>query len=115
MSGCYGNLSQKHVFTAGSLLMASINNFEQSFADEVYLMQTELKKCGESKKVFMTNKLNRLHEWYQNFKDITGIYDQYKRSIETIQQNAFDDDLIEQALNRLQKIWAKHGIARSFV
>jgi GTP1/Obg family GTP-binding protein len=95
--------------------MASINNFEQSFADEVYSMQTELKKCGESKKVLMTNKLNRLHEWYQNFKDITVIYEQYKNSIETIQQNAFDDDLIEQALNTLKKIWAKHGLARSFV
>lgn len=44
--------------------MASINFFEQNFADELYQLQSEQAKCNENKKVLMQNKLNRLNEWF---------------------------------------------------
>ena len=65
--------------------MASIDNFERSFTEEVYHMQTDLKKCTESKKVLMTNKLNRLHEWYESYNDMQYTYDEYKINVEILQ------------------------------
>lgn len=58
-------------------------------------MKSEILSCDENKKVFLQNKLNRFQEWVSQFKDFQKIYSDYKSAIETLQQNAFDDDLID--------------------
>ena len=68
-------------------------------------MRTEILECDENKKVLLQNKLNRFQEWVSQFKDFQKIYAEYSQAGETLQQNAFDDDLIDQALVSLQKIW----------
>ena len=55
--------------------------------------------------MLLQNKLNRLQEWVSQFKDFQKIYSEYSQAFETLQQNAFDDDLIDEALVNLQKIW----------
>jgi hypothetical protein len=32
----------------------------------------------------MTNKLNRLHEWYESYKDMQYTYDEYKINVEIL-------------------------------
>lgn len=58
-------------------------------------MKSEILSCDENKKVFLQNKLNRFQEWVSQFKDFQKIYSDYESAIETLQQNAFDDDLID--------------------
>jgi hypothetical protein len=58
-------------------------------------MKAEILSCDENKKVLLQNKLNRFQEWVSQFKDFQKIYSEYTSATETLQQNAFDDDLID--------------------
>jgi len=64
--------------------------------------------------VLLRNRLNRFQEWWSQMQETARIYTQYKNAIDTIRQNEFDDDLIEQALTQLQKIWKANQMGRNF-
>jgi hypothetical protein len=95
VSESFGNSSRLTSLISGSELLIYIGNSDSAIATRVNEMKAEILSCDENKKVLLQNKLNRFQEWVSQFKDFQKIYSEYTSATETLQQNAFDDDLID--------------------
>jgi hypothetical protein len=80
------------------MLMAHIDCFDKIIEDRATEMEVEQKSAAENKKVLLMNKMNRFAEWKSQFKDHKKIYVDFIHQSETLTQNSFDDDLIDQSL-----------------
>jgi hypothetical protein len=76
--------------------------------------EMELATDNPGKQVTLKEQINRLLEQNAHFKKYASAFKFHQNAIETLKNNIFDDDLIEKALEDLNKIWHKVPITKSF-
>ena len=62
----------------------------------------------------LKEKINRLQEQASHFKKYSTAFKFHQASINILKNNSFDDELLEKALQDLNKVWSKVPLTKSF-
>lgn len=64
--------------------------------------------------VSLKERIYRLQDQNQHFKKYSTAFNFHQEAINTLKNNTFDDELLEKALQDLNKVWHKVPVTKSF-